>query len=394
MEEGGQMDPKLEFSQTLFALRLRLRRSPVMENDDGVIDELRQQVLDAIDRDLMISVYQSCCEEFGWKPDPSHLSRYGARIAEEIQRLDDKIKDAEDNLGESEVREAFLEKALFFVRIADKEKALEALKATEAKTVAIGQKIDLIFHILRIGFFCADFDLISKNLDKAKSLFHGEGGDWERKNRLKVYEGLFFMATRNFKKAANLFLDSISTFTSYELLPYTTFIFYTVLTSIVSLDRVALKSKVVDAPEILAVIRDVPHLSDFLNALYNCDYRTFFVAFAALAEAIRKDRYLNPHFRFYLREARVVAYAQFLESYKSVTMEAMAKAFGVSVEFFDAELARFIASGRVNCKIDKVAGIISETNRPDAKNALYHATIKQGDVLLNRLQRLSRVIDM
>lgn len=75
------------------------------------------------------------------------------------------------------------------------------------------------------------------------SLFE-EGGDWERKNRLKVYEGLYCMSTRNFKKAANLFLDSISTFTTYELFPYDTFIFYTVLTSIISLDRVSLKQKV------------------------------------------------------------------------------------------------------------------------------------------------------
>lgn len=76
------------------------------------------------------------------------------------------------------------------------------------------------------------------------SLFE-EGGDWERKNRLKVYEGLYCMSTRNFKKAAKFFLDSISTFTTYELFPYDTFIFYTVLTSIISLDRVSLKQKVI-----------------------------------------------------------------------------------------------------------------------------------------------------
>ena len=122
---------------------------------------------------------------------------------------------------------------------------------------------------------------------------------------MKVYEGLYCMATRNFKKATSLFLDSISTFTTYELVSYDTFIFYTVLTSIISLDRVSLKQKVfyltisaifflftvtsiltkgtclqvVDAPEILAVIGKVPHLTEFLNSLYNCQYKSFFVAF-------------------------------------------------------------------------------------------------------------------
>jgi 26S proteasome regulatory subunit N7 len=158
------------------------------------------------------------------------------------------------------------------------EKALEQLKVTEGKTVAVGQKMDLVFYTLQIGLFHMDFDLISKSIDKAKNLFE-EGGDWERKNRLKVYEGLYFMATRNFKKAASLFLDSISTFTTYELFPYDTFVFYTVITSIITLDRVSLKQKVVDAPEILAVIGKVPHLSEFLNSLYNCQYKSFFVAF-------------------------------------------------------------------------------------------------------------------
>ncbi|KAL0004827.1 hypothetical protein SO802_012388 [Lithocarpus litseifolius] len=50
-------------------------------------------------------------------------------------------------------------------------------------------------------------------------------------------------------------------------------------------------------------------------------------------------------------------------------------------------------AGKLHCKIDKVARVL-ETNRPDAKNALYQATIKQGDFLLNRIQKLSRVVDL
>jgi len=34
----------------------------------------------------------------------------------------------------------------------------------------------------------------------------------------------------------------------------------------------------------------------------------------------------------------------------------MAAAFGVGADFLDKELSRFIAAGRLNCKIDKVAG--------------------------------------
>lgn len=381
-EEDTTQDPKLELAQKIFLLR-----SP----DTSDIDKHRL-VLEAIDKNDMAHVYQSSCEEFGWEQSKERLEKMQANISEQLTKLDASIKDAQENLGESEVREALLAKALYFVKVGDKAQALEQMAATEAATVAVGQKMDLVFHILRLAFFDLDFDLISRNIEKAKSLFE-EGGDWERKNRLKIYEGLYYLSIRRFKEAADLFLDSISTFTAYEIFSYKTFVLYAVLTSVVSLSRVDLKQKVVDAPEILAVISSIPHLSDFLNALYACQYKKFFIAFAGLAEDMKKDRYVRTHFRYFLREVRVVAYSQFLESYKSVTLAAMARAFGVTVDFLDGELSTFIAAGRLNCKIDKVAGVL-ETNRPDAKNALYQQTIKQGDLLLNRIQKLSRIINV
>ena len=63
------------------------------------------------------------------------------------------------------------------------------------------------------------------------------------------------------------------------------------------------------------------------------------------------------------------------------------------MEFIDLELLRFIAAVKLHCKIDKVAGVL-ETNRPKAKNALYQATIKRGDFLLNRIYKQSRVVDL
>lgn len=71
-----------------------------------------------------------------------------------------------------------------------------------------------------------------------------EGGDWDRRNRLKVYQGVYCMAIRDFKNAAVFFLDTVSTFTSYELMDYKTFVTYTVICSMISLSRVDLREKV------------------------------------------------------------------------------------------------------------------------------------------------------
>jgi hypothetical protein len=43
-----------------------------------------------------------------------------------------------------------------------------------------------------------------------------------------------------------------------------------------------------------------------------------------------------PHANFYVREMRIKAYTQILESYKSLTLERMSNAFGVSATYIDA----------------------------------------------------------
>ncbi|KAI6140005.1 putative 26S proteasome regulatory subunit [Pisolithus tinctorius] len=88
---------------------------------------------------------------------------------------------------------------------------------------------------------------------------------------------------------------------------------------------------------------------------------------------------------------RNLVYAQLLESYRSVTLESFGGAFGVSVDYIDRELSRFITNGRLHCTIDKVHGIV-ETTRPSIKTVQYEQVVKQGGVLLNFLQRLSKVL--
>jgi len=71
----------------------------------------------------------------------------------------------------------------------------------------------------------------------------------------------------------------------------------------------------------------------------------------------------------------------------------MAGSFGVSTEFLDTELSNFIYVGKLNCKIDKVSGVI-ESNQSRKKVQLYNQTITQGDALFNRVQKLARILDI
>uniref|UniRef100_A0A8C1H4D3 26S proteasome non-ATPase regulatory subunit 6 n=2 Tax=Cyprinus carpio TaxID=7962 RepID=A0A8C1H4D3_CYPCA len=324
-EEGLPKNPNLRIAQLKFLLTLSDHRQDA---------KVKSELMDAIKLNNMAPYYEALCKELKWQVDTDLLSKMKKANEDELKRLDDVLEDAEKNQGESEIRDAMMAKAEYLIRIGDKEGALTGFRKTYDKTVALGHRLDIVFYLLRIGLFYMDNDLITRNTEKAKSLIE-EGGDWDRRNRLKVYQGLYCVAIRDFKQAAELFLDTVSTFTSYELMDYKTFVTYTVYV-----------------------------------------YWLF-----------------APHYRYYVREMRILAYSQLLESYRSLTLGYMAEAFGVSTEFIDQELSRFIAAGRLHCKIDKVNEIV-ETNRPDSKNWQYQETIKKGDLLLNRVQKLSRVINM
>ncbi|GAB4822362.1 hypothetical protein N2152v2_009408 [Parachlorella kessleri] len=384
VEEQEQQDYKLVLAQKRFECRTQ----------DLDVDrvKLKQEILDILIQHDMAPAYEAVCTEQGWEVDQAQLDRMAEANAKRLQELEDKVEDAEENLGEIDVREALVAKAEYLASIMDRARAKEAFEAAEAKTAGAGPKMDLVFALLRLDMALGDWPAVKAGIEKARQLC-SKGGDWERKNKLKVYEAVFLMSVRQFRRAAELLLDSIATFTASALFPYEACIFYTVALAAVALDRNTLKSEVVDSPEILSVIDSIPHLGPFLNSLYGSKYGDFMKALAGLSDAVRHDRYLHPHFHHYMREVRAVAYSQFLESYKSVTLASMAATFGLGQDFLDAELADFIVAGRLPAKIDKVAGVV-QTNRPDAKTALYQSAIKQGDLLLNRLQKLAKVIDI
>jgi 26S proteasome regulatory subunit N7 len=86
----------------------------------------------------------------------------------------------------------------------------------------------------------------------------GGGGDWDRRNRLKVYRALSKMLSRDIKGAAGLLIDCIATFSCNEICSYQEFIVYAIMTNVLHLPRPELKEKILDGPEILSVASDIP----------------------------------------------------------------------------------------------------------------------------------------
>ena len=309
-----------------------------------------------------------------------------------ISDLEKKMEEDVDGIEELDKATYILEIGKIYKEQKMMPEAIEKFKETISKTQSFNTKVDALFEICHIGLLEKDLDILKEYLQKIKDLLK-EGGDWEKKNRLKVYEGLYLIFIRNFKKAGKNFLEALMTFTSYELFDFKTFVFYTAVINIISVDRKTLKEKIIDNSDVLSCINDIPHLQKFLNTFYDGQYAEFFKELYYIIQVIKKDFYLSKHYNYYINEIRVKVYSQFLQSYKTVTMENMATVFGVSINFIDRELSNFISQGRINAKIDKVSGII-ECNHNEQNIDLYQATIRDSDILISKIHKLSKLLEI
>jgi 26S proteasome regulatory subunit N7 len=381
----GKQHPLLSLATDLFVLAL-----PESQVSAAERAEITARVNAQVEADSMVPFHRLLVEKHGWKPLPaSKLASMEEANAKALAAAEAKITEAHEVAGDTEVREAMLTRANLHAQWGDAEKAFEEYNLVFDKTVGIASKVDVLLARMRVALAFDDLKKLKGDIERAKALIE-QGGDWERKNALAVYEALYLMHTRRFAEASKLLLDAVATFTTTELFSYSTFVLHACTLALISVDRAALR-ELLKSPEILSVIDDVPDLRALLTSLYKCNYRAFFAALSAITPTLQRSPYLAPHVKYYLRELRVVAYSQFLRSYKAASLAAMADSFGVSAAFMDQELFRFIAAGRIHAKIDKVAAVV-DTNRPDKRNEIYGQLVKNGDLLLNRMHKLSKVI--
>lgn len=104
---------------------------------------------------------------------------------EELKTLEDKIADAEANLGDTEVRDAIFEKAAFYQRVGDYENAIKTYELALKKSVGVSKRLEVQFTLLQIYLSRKELPQIKASIDKCKK-FLEDGGDWEGKNKLKV----------------------------------------------------------------------------------------------------------------------------------------------------------------------------------------------------------------
>ena len=192
------------------------------------------------------------------------LKALEATHSEKLEELEKAVEDAGENAGDMEVLDARISVARYCAQCLDPTTALGAYqKVMDLPKLSTGKKMDALMESARLAFF---YKLQGPNespdhfIDLAEKLSEKGGGDWDRRNRLKVYRALAKLWHRDTVGASPLLLEGMATFSCNELCCYSDFLVYAMLANLLHLERPKVHEKILQGPEILAVQLEIPNV--------------------------------------------------------------------------------------------------------------------------------------
>jgi 26S proteasome regulatory subunit N7 len=275
-EESAAPYPKMDLCQRIHILTLYSKEqlSSSVELQTAVFEQIAVELQNpSLYRGLRETLYgssggiQACC-----RLTEAELEAMDAANAVTEKALLEKLALAAESAGDMELMDARVEIARFAAKCLSQQAALDANQALlDLPKVSSGKKIDALMESSRVASFYGNVTAADDYIDQADKLANAGGGsDWDRRNRLKVYKSLQRLLHRDMQTSSKLLLDCIATFSCNEICSYTEFIVYAILTNMLHLPRPDLKEKIIDGPEILSVVKDIPVVvSTFLSFMHS-----------------------------------------------------------------------------------------------------------------------------
>eukprot|EP00866_Antonospora_locustae_P002293 jgi/Antlo1/2293/1178 len=306
------------------------------------------------------------------------------KCASQIAKLSREREKDPDN--ENHVFEVDKLMSEYYCQTLDTDNADRTMKRVEQQNLSSALHMDMLLCRIRMAMLLRDRGALEEAMHAASDLYE-RGCDWTRRNKFKVYEGVYLLRRGLFARAASLFSESLATFESPEICTYEKIVLYTIFAGLLSFDREEMRQKIVQSSDVLEARSCVEPAYVLAEALYLCNYPILFSSLARFLDTVSGEVYLGRYCDMFCREIKLRAYQQLLKSYESLALESMSNIFGVSVEFVERDLARYIAAERLPCKIDRISmTVFVSEDVPNRVNEL----LVTGDELLQMVKKRLR----
>lgn len=325
-----------------------------------------------------LNLYKKYIEKGILKHNEEDFAQMNNGIAAKLESL--KKQKEEDSENEPFVLEITKKTCEFYAQIFDIANFEKLASELIEKDGCNALKMDILMCKIRIAIILEDRHSLVRSIEDAQALFD-TSSDWDRKNRLKVYFGLFHLIKAEFKTAAGYFSESLASFDAKELISFDKLILYLLFSSLITFDRNELKSKIVDNPE----VRKCPELLKLPESMFNCDYPHLFRLLLEFIDLCEEDVFLENFKEYFCKEMKIRAYAQLLLCYQSLNLDKMAQCFNVEASFVEEDLRNFIVEQRINCVIDRIDNVVRM--KVDKKDCDLQRLIKTGESVLRDIKK-------
>ncbi|KAI4290883.1 26S proteasome regulatory subunit N7 [Pancytospora philotis] len=337
-------------------------------------ERLRQYLVERCN----IGVYRRMAERKLFPLDSGDLEQMEARAHREIKELEEQAEqDAENETRVFELKKQICEA---YARAMNMEKFKPAVRSLTELEPSLSLKMDIFLCRIRIAVITNDRKGLSEQVHQAKEIFE-TSCDWDRKNRFKIYQGLYSLIKTDFHSAARFFTEGLASFDAGELFGLDRLVLYLVFSSLLTFSRGELCSKILENSE----VRQFPAYLDLADAYYNCNYAVLLKSMLGFIDTISADPVIGIYREHFCKEMKLRSYSQLLISYQSMHLDRMAEAFEIQAEHLEHDLCNFINEGRLQCIIDKVNGIVNVAESQQTDN--LELVIRRGSSILRNIKK-------
>lgn len=361
-------------------------KKPTLETQDLIENAKRNK--DGVDalitflvREEISSVYEDLVKRGIIPENKRELKALKEKNASTLCSLQKKKEDDPEN--ENHIFEVDKLISEYYSQVLDLKNIEESMRNIKERNSSTSLQMDMFLCNIRVAMILKKKKMLEDNIQEAKDLCE-KGCDWDRRNKFKVYEALYLLRKGAFGESSVLFSESLTTFESKEVCSYEKAVLYTIFTGLLSFERDKLKENIIFSSNILEVREKVKIAYKLAESFYQCNYGSLFVDLFLFLDHYGNDFYLKKYKDLFCREIKLKAYKQLLKSYESLSLSSMSSIFGVSEDFIEKDLIKYIVSDRLSCKIDKISMTVFVV---EEERDLTREFLESGDELLRMIKK-------
>ncbi|KAF9764793.1 26S proteasome non-ATPase regulatory subunit 6 [Nosema granulosis] len=344
------------------------------KHKDG-IQSLREYLVDH----SMYTLYTTLVQKGLLENNKDDLNKIVADKENKLNSLlEEKKKDPENSTF---VQSVNIKIAELHASCLDLDDALEDMRTLLREEASLSFKMDVHLCKIRMGILLRNKSLVEASMEDARDVFV-RGCDWDRRNKFKIYQGIYFLMKGRFLESAQYFNESLPSFESNEMVSYKDAVQYMIFAGLLTYSRTEIKTKLIECSEVNEV--GSPESINLIKSLYECNYYDYLPMLYKFLSSVSHNVYLSHFIDYFCKEMKKKAYKQLLDSYQFISISNMAQLFGIEESYLEEDLASFIVEGDLNCKIDKIDGIILVE---DVEDQSIQKIIDKGNNLIRMIKK-------